>query len=142
MSSQPKLWTSRALAATLLLASCADVITYQPYTPKIGVRDYAAWDADKKHCLAVAKGLPTPAFDAAGLAQAAGEGAAQNLTTAATVPASAPVVLGAGAAGSAGSLAISMLGIGNNNQIRVLYDCLKRHGDRSGAYEVYDPSLP
>ena len=127
------------LAIAFSVASCTSVENYEPYTPALALHDPVQLHADQVQCRLIAEGYK-PDFDLLGVGVAAGQGALGNLTAAAAAGPTAPVVLATGAAGQAGQAALPMAGIVNNTQTSVYYDCLKRRGDRSGAYEVYDPT--
>jgi hypothetical protein len=130
---------SFAVAAfSLLIVGCAPQVA--SYTPDvIDVTDQAVLTADETFCRTHALAHKEP-FSVLALAGSGAQGVLGNATAAAAVPPSAPLILGAGAAGSAGQEALQQLGLNGPTQIKVFVLCLRERSHENHAYKVTDPS--
>lgn len=106
-------WTP--ILACLVLAGC--VSEYEPYAVEIAKPDQYA--SDLKACQAYAAAYK-PKFDAPGLAESAGEGAAGNAVGAAVNPL-VPVI---GAAGAVAQTLLSDLGLSQSDRKRIAARCM------------------
>lgn len=98
----------------------------------------AEYDHDDGTCAASVLTRKHP-FDIGGIALKGGEGASSSAS--ATAVSGNPLVMAAGAAGSASNEALAGLGLDGGEKKFMKALCMRDLGRASGAYDVIDPAL-
>lgn len=119
------------IALVMCLSGCATA--YEPYAVEIAKPDQYA--SDLKACQAYAAAYK-PKFDAPGLAESAGEGAAGNAVGAAVNPL-VPVI---GAVGAVAQTLLSDLGLSQADRKKIVARCMKEKLRKDGAGLPVDPN--